>query len=307
MEIRGKAPLRISFAGGGTDLNYVFEKHGGLVINSTIDKYIHMTIKKRKDKQIICNSEIKDIVNNLVKYLKIKFGFELECYNDLEGKGLGASSSFTVLLITLLTELAGKRYDDYKIVELAYDFETILGFGGWQDQYAASVGGFSLIEFNKDNKTVYPLRLKYSIIRELEEWLVLCEVGGTRDSGKIQKIIKDKSDIDHLVNLIKMKEIANKIKFSLLNGRIEEIGKLLDESWKLKRNKYTTTKQLDKIYKLAKSKGANGKLLGAGQAGFFLFFINPNKRNKLISVLNKEKCKIHPFKFAPQGVETWRP
>jgi len=303
MEIRGKAPLRISFAGGGTDLNYVFEKHGGCVINATIDKYVHMTIKKRKDKQIICSSDKIDKVKELVKYLGIKFGFELEYYYDLEGPGLGSSSSFIVLLITLLTELAGKRYDDYKIVELAYEFESKFGLGGWQDQYATIVGGFTLIEFTKDNKSVYPLRLKYSTIREFEEWLVLCKIGGKHKSGEIQKDIKQ--DSDYIVNLIKLKEIANKIKISLLNGKINEIGKLLDVAWNLKRNKHNTTKQIDNIYKLAKSKGATGKLLGAGKAGFFLLFINPIKRNKLIKSL--KDCKVYSFKFAPQGVETWRP
>ena len=160
--IRGKAPLRISFAGGGTDLNYIFEKYGGAVVSTTIDKYCHMTIEKRKDKKIFINENIREehLADAIVKYYKPTFGFDLYYYNDLPpGSGLGSSSSFTVLLLRLLHELDNRRPTDEELIKDAYNIETSFKEGGWQDQYASAIGGFNFIEFDKNQIRVYTIIL----------------------------------------------------------------------------------------------------------------------------------------------------
>ena len=302
--VRGKAPLRVSFAGGGTDLNHVFEKHGGIVISTTIDKFCHMSIEKREDKKIIINQGEKNkLVNDIVRYLQPEFGFNLTYYNDVEGSGLGGSSSFTVLLVTLILELQGKKLDDRTLVKIAYEIENENGLSGWQDQYATTVGGISFMEFNKDSKLIYPLRLKYATLCELEEHLVLCKVGGKHKSSKIQKAQKVKLDsIEEMVKILELKDIAIQIRDCLLNQNVKDIGRLLAKGWEIKRNELTSNPEIDKLYQKGLKVGAiGGRLCGAGQGGYILFFVKPENRQQLINKIGNNL----QFHLAPQGVETW--
>ena len=160
MAIRGKAPLRISFAGGGTDLSEVFGKYGGKIINTTINKYIHGTIEKRKDKRIFINkvslNKSDEFTRRIIRRIKPKIGVNFNYYNDIPpGRGLGSSSTYSVLLTRLISELQGKIMDDNQIVETVYGIESEVGMCGWQDQYAATIGGFNFIEFGKEKK-IYP-------------------------------------------------------------------------------------------------------------------------------------------------------
>lgn len=313
MEIRGKAPLRLSFAGGGTDLNYIFDKYGGAVVSSTIDKYCHMSISKRKDKKIVVNhKELDDseqLVQGVIKVIKPKFGFNLIYYNDIKpGSGLGSSSSFVILLIRLLSELDNHVLSDTEIVKKAYEVETSFKEGGWQDQYAAAIGGFNFMEFDKKETRIYPLRLKYSFICELNEHLVLVDVGKQREEDDIHKELREYS-LKHKTELkrtSKIKDLAFRMRDCLLNSKIEKVGGILNENWKLKKNKITSNKRLDEIYQIGIENGSTGgKVCGAGQAGHFLFFCKPEDKNRLINAL-KDKCQVVTFNFANQGVETWR-
>jgi len=177
--ICGKSPLRISFAGGGTDLPYFFEKYGGAVVNATVDKYCYGTIIKRADSKIIINSELVDdiildsiesikydgrldLVKAIIKIMKPEFGFELYLHNDIPpGRGLGSSASLSVLVISLLNAIQGTQLNDYKIAEIAYkaEREELKIKGGWQDQYACVKGGFNFMEFGNEKTIIYPLRL----------------------------------------------------------------------------------------------------------------------------------------------------
>src|SRR3989344_2324856 len=205
--LRGKAPLRISFAGGGTDLPYFFDKYGGAVINATIDKYCHATIVKRADKKIIIDSDITkekdiivssidnlkyggkfDLIKAIIKIINPDFGFELYLYNDLPpGRGLGSSATISVLLVKMFSNLMNLSYDDYKIAEIAYSAERdeLQIKGGWQDQYCTVTGGFNFIEFGPDKKIIYPLRLKEELIKELNNHLMLCYIGRAHMSGEV--------------------------------------------------------------------------------------------------------------------------
>lgn len=307
--IRGKSPLRISLAGGGTDLNYIFEKYGGAVVNCTIDKYCHMSLEKRKDKKKLINGKSykNDILGKIIiNHYKPDFGFNLTYYNDISpGSGLGSSSSFVVLLLTLLYEADNIINSDEEIVKEAYYIENKIKEGGWQDQYATSIGGFNFMEFY-ENTLIYPLRLRYRFLQELTEHLLLVFIGGSKEQKDIHKEMRvyEQKNINQMERTAKIKDLAYQMRDCLLNQDIEYIGKILDENWKLKRNKFTSNNRIDKIYNLAKKNGAiGGKLCGSGQAGHMLFFVKPENRTKLIKVL---KLPIINFNLSKHGTETWQ-
>jgi D-glycero-alpha-D-manno-heptose-7-phosphate kinase len=329
--VRGKTPLRISFAGGGTDLPYFFEKYGGVVINSTINKYCHATAIKRADSKIIINSDLKkeetvfdlkkidyngnfDLIKSIVKIMKPEFGFDLYLNNDVPpGRGLGSSASLAVLITKLIRQLQGMDPNDSEIANIAYraEIDELKIKGGWQDQYAAVTGGFNFMEFTKDKTIIYPLKLKDSTINELREHLTLCYVGNTHFSGSQHESQKKSfSDNEEAVTkrLNKMKEIAIEIKDSLLTNNISRIGELLHESWKNKKeiNSKVSNPLIDELYDLGIKNGAyGGKLLGSGGGGYLLFYHPPEKRNNLSRILKNQGKEILDFDFESRGAEVW--
>jgi D-glycero-alpha-D-manno-heptose-7-phosphate kinase len=327
--IRGKAPLRISFAGGGTDVSHFFEKYGGVVINSTIDKYCHVTAKRRADSKIVINSEDDEIVTDLdhieydgrfdlvkavINKVRPDFGFELYLYNDIPpGRGLGSSGSFSVLITKILNQLQGREYSDDEITRTAYEaeIEELKIKGGWQDQYAAITGGFSFMEFSKDRTIIYPLKLKENTIHELNSRLLLCYVSKSHSSGELhesqEKNFMENEEIvkERLNNL---KKIAINIKDSLLTKDITSIGELLHKSWEMKKkaSDKISDQDIDRLYEIGIKNGAiGGKLLGAGGGGYLLFFYSPKKRNLLTKALKSAGGEIEPFNFEFNGVQVW--
>jgi len=331
--IRGRAPLRVSFSGGGTDVPHFFEKYGGVVISSTINKYCHATIKKRADSKIIINSDINnredlyitditdmkydgnfDLIKAIIKLTNPGFGFELYLHNDIPpGRGLGSSASFSILLVSLISKMQNLNYDPYKIAEIAFDAERkeLSIEGGWQDQYAAIMGGFNFMEFNKDARIVYPLRLNSEIINELNERIILCFVGSSHDSGELheeQRKNFEQNENNICESLNENKEIAIGIKNCLLTNNFEDIGSLLHRSWKNKKKLSSgiSNPNIDSLYETGLIAGATGgKLLGAGAGGYILFYFSPEKRNKIKRALQNKGGEVIDFKFESSGVETW--
>ena len=329
--VRGKSPLRISFAGGGTDLPYFFEKYGGAVVNATINKYSYATIMKRADNKIIIDSDIAgeiivdsidnleydgnlDIVKAIIKMIGPDFGFELFLYNDIPpGRGLGSSACLATLVISLFNHLMDLKYNDYKIAELAYKVETkeLKIKGGWQDQYSTITGGFNYMEFNKDNSLVYPLRLKKEVIDELESHLMLCYVGKSRSSGQVHES-QEKSffedEKDKVEKLTRLKKLTYEIREALLTNHLETFGRLLNESWIIKRSlsKQISNNTVDKLYEAGVKNGAyGGRLLGAGEGGYLLFFYSPKRRNDLTKALTENGGEILNFNFDVYGTKVW--
>lgn len=329
--LRGKAPLRISFAGGGTDLTHFYEKYGGVVINSTINKYCYATIIKRADSKIIINSDMDkdfifdpreeiiyngkfDLIRSIVKIMKPDFGFELYLHNDVPpGRGLGSSATLSSLLISLLSHLMETYLDDYKIAEIAYkaEREELKIKGGWQDQYAAVTGGFNFMEFNKDKSVIYPLKLKENVVEELNEHLILCYVGKSHFSGEQhnEQENKFKQAEDEIVRIQnEHKRIAIDIKDALLRNELENVGRLLHESWKNKRklSNSISNPEIDNLYETGLKNGAyGGRLLGSGGGGYILFFFTPKKRNQLLKALTDEEGEIMEFNFEFGGTKIW--
>lgn len=325
--IRGKAPLRISFAGGGTDLPYFFEKYGGAVINATIDKYCHVTLVKRADSKIIINSDLGedvildskdninydgkfDLIKAIIKIMKPDFGFELYITNDMPpGRGLGSSATLSVLLVRCLGDLMNKNYDDYKTAQVAYNAEReeLKIKGGWQDQYAAVTGGFNFMEFNQEKTIIYPLRLKEENIEEFNSHLMLCYVGGSHFSGDLhsnqeKNFVENEEEV--VKNLTELKSLAVRIKDCLLTNDLETIGMIMHESWEKKKkiNHHVSNMKIDFLYDVGIKNGAfGGRLLGAGGGGYILFFHSPKKRNQLKKALEKEGGEVINFNFEFKG------
>tara|TARA_Y100000310_G_scaffold344821_1_gene459768 strand:- start:8166 stop:10205 length:2040 start_codon:yes stop_codon:yes gene_type:complete len=329
--VRGRAPLRVSFAGGGTDLPQFFEKYGGIVINATIDKYCYATLVKRADSRIHINSDLgeeliidsqKDLIYNskfdlikaIINIMKPDFGFELYLYNDIPpGRGLGSSATLAVLIISLISSLQEIQYDDYKIAEIAFkaEREELKIKGGWQDQYAAVTGGFNFMEFSGEKTLIYPLKLKEEVINELNEHLTLCYVGQSHFSGDQHKeqeaqFSRDEEKITKVQE--QHKNIAVQIKDSLLKNELESLGSLLHESWESKKklSPVISNTKINEIYETGIKNGAyGGRLLGSGGGGYILFFHSPTKRNQLTRALSNASGEIMPFNFEFQGTKIW--
>lgn len=242
------------------------------------------------------------------------FGFEIHIFNDLPpGRGLGSSSTLSVLLVGLISQIQGIKYDDYKIAELAYkvEREELKINGGWQDQYAAVTGGFNFMEFRGDKTLVYPLRLKEEIVNEFNHHLLLCYVGKSHFSGDLHKSQENsfKANEEQVTNnLNELKNIAVNIKECLLVNDLEKIGGFLHQSWMNKRNidESISNESIDKLYEVGLKNGAvGGKLLGAGGGGYILFFHNPEKRNMLAKALTENGGEILGFNFDFKGTQIW--
>jgi len=331
--IRSRAPLRISFSGGGTDVSPYCETKGGEVINSTIDKYAYCTIIPRNDKRILVKSldlgitekwKVKnafeydgnlDLVKAVINHFAIKEGFNMFIHCDVPpGSGLGSSSTVIVSIIGAILEWKKITMSPYEIAELAYKLERIdlKLIGGRQDQYAASFGGFNHIEFRNNSVTVIPLRLRNDILHELNYRILLCHTGKTRDSGNIIKdqrnnIIKNKLDV--ISSLDAVKKIVHKMKQALVKGEIDKIGRLLEENWNYKRkfSKKISNPYINKLYQTAKENGAlGGKISGAGGGGFMFFICEFDKKSNISNMLNKLGAETVPFTFDKFGLQTWR-
>lgn len=332
MIIRSKAPLRISFGGGGTDVSPYLEEKGGAVLNTTIDKYTHCNLIARSDKSINIRSldydtQVKydtstellydgelDLVKATTKLIETRSGFDLFLHSDVPpGSGLGASSALVVALVGAFKHWLKLPLTDYDIAELAYRIEREeAGIkGGKQDQYAATFGGFNFIEFSGKTTVVNPLRIKRDTLNELEYRLMLCYTGKTRLSAgiiddQVSGYVQAKADV--ILALDQTKELAIRMKNALLLDKINEFGQLLDEAWLAKKrfSAKMTDPGIDELYEVARQNGAiGGKLLGAGGGGYLLLLCEFDKRHILAEKLESAGGKIVSFAFDLQGMQSW--
>ena len=327
---KAKSPVRITFAGGGTDLTTYFYESDGIVLNATINKFTHAVLEKRNDSKInIISHDLKksvkaksfsnlkldgnlDLIKSIIINLSPNFGFNLQTYSDVPpGSGLGGSAVLSSAIIGAFNNFRESKLDIYEIVELAFHAERIMlnMNGGWQDQYATVFGGFNYIEFSGKNNTVNPLRIKNDIKNELEDSLLLCYTGKNHFSGAIHKDIKKRLDSNKDRKFAEeSKQIAHQMKSRLLQGRLDDFGELLGKAWDAKKkfSKKISNKDLDTIYKYAIDNGAlGGKLLGAGDGGYFLFYVPTRNKIKFIESIKRKKLFIEPFTFDDEGLRSW--
>lgn len=330
---RSKAPLRVSFCGGGTDVPPFPEERGGVVLSATINKFAYGTLKPGAGKETTVRSidydlfakytaerlavydgEL-DLVKAVVKDLGEGRPVDLTLHSDAPpGSGLGSSSTMCVALVGLFVEWLKLPMTDYDIARKAYEIERVeLGIaGGLQDQYAATFGGFNFIEFGKANQvTVNPLRIKRETLTELHYRLLLCFTGRTRLSANIlteQTSGYTSRKTPVVEALEEMKRLATEMKHALLRGELDRFGDLLDAAWQHKRNlaSQITNPQIDALYRAAKEAGAvGGKVLGAGGGGYMLVQVDPARRHEVQKALTAAGGQIVPFSFEKEGLHTW--
>ncbi len=330
---RARAPLRLSFSGGGTDVSPYPEERGGVVLSTTIDKYCYATLRPRRDARFTIHSHDLnlvarygstrvmrldghlDLIKAVVKALKARAGADLSIHTDAPpGSGLGASSTLVVALIGVLREWLNRPLTDYEVAELAYRIERqdLHIAGGRQDQYAATFGGFNFIEFHRDTTVVNPLRVRPDVLFELEYRLLLCYLGQTRFSGKIierQTENYQSGRAETVEALDGLKEITYEMKNALLRGQVDRFGDLLDVAWRHKRNleEHISSPEIDELYARARRAGAlGGKMPGAGGGGYFFFLCGAERKSKVAEVVREGGAQLVPVTFSAQGVTAWK-
>jgi D-glycero-alpha-D-manno-heptose-7-phosphate kinase len=330
---RSRAPLRVSFCGGGTDVSPYPEERGGVVLSATINKYAYASLIPRRDTRVKMTSLDYDVVAKYEHSRKVKFdgqldlvkavlkrlgggsGLDLFVHTDAPpGSGLGSSSTLVVALIGAFKEWSRKPLTDYQIAELAYRIERIdlKIAGGRQDQYAATFGGFNFIEFTGDTTVVNPLRIKPSILNELEYRLLLCYTGQTRLSAGILKRQID-SYVTKRAGVVKaldsLKADTLRMKNALLLGKLDALGELLHEAWlsKKKLDRDISSARIDELYSVARRNGAvGGKILGAGGGGYLLVLCRFDRKHIVAEKLEKAGGQIVEFGFEFRGLDTWK-
>ena len=315
-----KTPFRMSFFGGGTDMEDYFKANGGAVLSTTFDKYCYVNVRHlprffdystelsySKTERV---TDIDDIqhpaIRNAMKMLdmhEIRLTYEA----DLPARsGLGTSSSFAVGMLNAFYALKGKYADKKKLADEAIHLERVLcnEAGGWQDQIAASFGGFNRINFDSDGYEVLPLIISPERKEKLNNNLLMFFTGFTRFSSDVQRANNVSGTEDKRLKLKKIYDLVNDAEAVLTDKSqdLDDFGRLLDVTWRLKKGTGSaiSTGSIDELYEKGLSAGAlGGKLLGAGGGGFLVFYVQPEKQNAVREAM-KDLMYI-PFKFENGG------
>jgi D-glycero-alpha-D-manno-heptose-7-phosphate kinase len=332
--LRAKAPLRISFAGGGTDLPHWYEEHGGAVFSSTINRFAYVTLYPRDDGQVRIRSldlgymvqyhinerpiydGILDLAKAAIHRLSAGRGLELDVRSDAPaGSGLGGSSALTAAIIGAVARYTGQALDPYELAELNYEIERhdLKIAGGKQDQYATTFGGFNLIEFHPDHVEVESLSIDRDIVNDLESHLLLCYTGRARsDLGLVTKQVKmyHEGRTATYQGMRRLYELAFEMKDALVEGRMTEFGELLHEAYLAKKRmnpEVTAGTIADQLYEEARSCGVlGGKLLGAGGGGYLLLYCETDRQHELRLALEAMGGQFTDFAFDDFGLQSWR-
>lgn len=315
-----KTPFRMSFFGGGTDMPEFFNEHGGAVISTTFDKYCYVTVRHLppffdytseivySKIERICgdlNKMEHPLIRNAMKMLDMH-ELRLTYEADLPARtGLGTSSSFAVGMLNAFYALKGKYADKRKLADESIYLERSLcqESGGWQDQIAASYGGFNRINFNSDGYDVQKIIISPERKSKLENNLLLFFTGFTRFSSEIQKSTKASIN-DKTAQLKQMLLLVDEAEKVLTDesADIDDFGRLLDTTWRLKRQTGSkiSSNSIDELYEKGIKAGAlGGKLLGAGGGGFLLFYVQKEKQQAVLKAMSH---LLHvPFKFENGG------
>ena len=308
--IVSKTPLRMSFAGGGSDLPSFYKNNTGAVLSTSINKYMYICVNKKFDGRIRLNySKTEDVlsineiehplVREALDIMDINAGIEIASMADIpsKGSGLGSSSSYTVGLLNALSAYKNNFISKEDLAKKACEIE-IERCGepiGKQDQYAAAYGGLNLIQFHSNNHvTVDPIICSSTTIHNLEKSILIFYTNQTRSASKVlKKQSEEMKNSKKREYMCRMVEIAFKMKTNLESGNLDDFGSLLDDNWRLKSllTNDITNSVIDNWYAKALKNGAlGGKLLGAGNGGFLMFFAPPSKHNNIKKALSELQC-----------------
>lgn len=340
MKIRCHAPMRLGLAGGGTDIDVFANVYGGFVLNVTIDKYAITTLEDLESEEVVFTSDDmgkqeKYLISDEIKYngqidlLKSVYKYFMKEYNNNinkplsittfcdapPGSGLGASSTLMVSLVHAFAEYFNIGLGEYEIAHLAFSIERneLNLAGGKQDQYSAAFGGFNFMEFyDNDRVIVNPLRVKDSMIAELESSFLLYYTGISRESANV--IVEQQKNVGlnqekSIQGLLDLKQQAVYMKEALLTSNVEGIISALNKGWEAKKKTASnvTNEYLNSIYTAAMDAGASaGKISGAGGGGFFMFITPPENRKKTIDALEKFEGQIFNCTIRERGSFAWK-
>ncbi len=314
-----KTPFRMSFFGGGTDMESFFRENGGAVLSTTFDKYCYVNVRhlprffdytselsySKTERVTEINQIQHPAIRNAMKMLdmhEIRLTYEA----DLPARsGLGTSSSFAVGMLNAFYALKGKYADKKRLADEAIYLERELcqEAGGWQDQIAASFGGFNRINFNADGYEVLPLIIAQERKKQLNQNLMMFFTGFTRFSSDVQKA-NSAEKTDKTAQLKEMLSLVDEAERVLTDKEtsLDEFGRLLDHTWKLKRQTgaAVSTDSIDGLYAKGMEAGAlGGKLLGAGGGGFLVFYVEPDKQEAVRNAM--QELMYIPFEFENGG------
>ena len=314
-----KTPFRMSFFGGGTDMENYFKENGGAVLSTTFDKYCYVNVRHlprffdyttelsySKTERVNSIADIEHpAIRNAMQMLdmhEIRLTYEA----DLPARsGLGTSSSFAVGMLNAFYALKGKYANKKKLADEAIYLERVLcnEAGGWQDQIAASFGGFNRINFNSDGYEVLPVIISPERKKMLNDNLMMFFTGFTRFSSELQKI-NNVSASDKKNQLKEMLSLVDEAENVLTDNSsdLDDFGRMLDHTWRLKKKTGSaiSTGSIDEFYDKGIKAGAlGGKLLGAGGGGFLVFYVQPEYKQNVMNAMHE--LMYIPFSFENGG------
>ncbi len=338
MIIRSKAPLRLGFAGGGTDVSPYCDQYGGMVLNVTIDMYTYCTIEplnngrvefiaSDRNERFEHSAQILDIdgflplhkgvYNRIVQDYCAEDppSLRMTTYSDAPaGSGLGSSSTMVVAMLKAYMEWLNLPLGEYDMASLAYKIERIdlKLSGGKQDQYAATFGGFNLIEFyDHDRVIVNPLRLKNWIRNELESSLILYYTGTSRDSARIiEEQVKSTQDKrgTSLEGMHELKNAAREMKECILRGDFDGFSRCIRSGWEAKKktSSVISNETIEEAYQFVMANGGKAaKISGAGGGGFMMIVCDPASRYTLVQKLKQRPGSVYTVSFTERGTQAW--
>ena len=312
-----RAPLRITFVGGGTDLPFYYEKRDyGAVVSSAINKYIYVTVNRKFDSSIrisYSKTEIVDSVDRIehstiresLRLLGIENGIEIVSISDIpsRGTGLGSSSTFLVVLLHALHSYKGEFVSAEELAKEAVmvEREILREEGGKQDQYIAAYGGTNLIKFRNDGSVEMVNAVSHdSNLKKIEESLLLLYTNRDRSSTDIHRDqIENSSEKMNVYD--EMKKLTDGTFKAICDGDIDTLGELMHRNWMMKRSLSSRISDswIDEKYERALKLGAKGgKLVGAGGGGFLLLVVEPEKHENIAKELGLRKVD---FRFSQSG------
>lgn len=327
-----RSPMRISFAGGGTDLPSYYEAFGGAVLSGAINKHFYTVLEKRGDGKIqiisadlrtvetwqdIARMELRgnalEIPLAVLKEFRCDVSVNLFLASEIPpGTGLGSSASVCVNLTKILAAYRHISLSKYELAERAFHIaRNVLGRPvGKQDEYAAAFGGLNFISFYQDGAThVEPMNLEPELVRELQSSLLLFFTGSSHHSWTIleeQENSTRKTGSGTVEYLHEIRKLAEPMKAALLSGELREFGLLLHEGWEIKKrlSSKISNERIDEMYKSALQNGAlGGKITGAGGGGFLLLFCRQPRQQKVRAALLTLGAREMGFEFDFQGTQ----
>ncbi len=324
-----RAPMRVSFGGGGTDLEAYYEKYGGVVISTAINKYFYSIITEEEkenvqvisadyqslfrysvDKDILANGDLA-LPKAVLQHFGICQGMNIFVASEVPpGTGLGSSSAAVVSLVRAMATLIEQPMSKYEVAEVAsvIEIDKMMMPIGKQDQYASSFGGLNKITFEREGVKVEPVRMDHEVQKKLERRTMLFFTGSSRQSTAIlthqRKSTKDREE-SVLQALHNIKQVALEMQVCLESGDLETFASLLHYSWEEKRRLAPglTTTQIDEWYDVARRHGAQaGKITGAGGGGFLMLYCCEASQEEVTRVLEERGLKRMNFRFESGGV-----